>query len=80
MAVKEEVKKVAQNLYCKRICLITTNDNLDALCFWQKIGFSIKAIYRDAVVRARCLKSEIPLIGNHGIPIRDEIELELKIK
>jgi hypothetical protein len=35
------------------------------------------AIHRDAVMRARKLKPEIPLLGNDGIPIRDEIELEL---
>ena len=76
----EEVKKVARKLHCKRIRLITTNDNLDALRFWQKIGFSIKAVYPNAIALSRKLKPEIPLIGNYGIPIRDEIELELKIQ
>jgi hypothetical protein len=27
--------------------------------------------------KSRLLKPEIPLIGNDGIPIRDEIELEM---
>lgn len=33
-------------------------------------------LYRNAVEAARRLKPQIPFIGNDGIPIRDEIELE----
>ncbi len=35
------------------------------------------ALYRDAVTEARKVKPTIPCIGAHGIPIRDEIELEM---
>lgn len=76
----EKVKKIAKKMNCKRIWSITTNDNIDALCFWQKIGFSLKAVYPNAMSLSRKLKPEIPLIGNYRIPIRDEIELELKLK
>jgi len=72
----EEVEKVAQRFHCKRIWLITTNDNFDSLIFWQKIGFSIKAIYPNVISFSRKLKPEIPLIGYYEIPIKDEIELE----
>jgi len=48
-ALVEEVKKVAKNLGCKRIWLVTTNDNVDALVFWQKMGFSLKAVYPNAI-------------------------------
>ena len=61
----------------RRVWLITTNDNSDALKFYQKAGFRIVAVHRDAVALARRLKPEIPLVGENGIPIRDEIELEL---
>ena len=37
---------------------------------------ALVAVHRNAVVRSRALKPEIPLSGDHGIPIRDEIELE----
>ena len=60
-----------------RVWLITTNDNIDALRFYQKAGFGIVAVHRDAVTLSRRLKPEIPLAGENGIPIRDEIELEL---
>lgn len=79
-ALVEAVKKVAKRVNCKRLWLITTNDNIDALRFWQERGFLIKAVYPNAISFSRKLKPEIPLIGNYGIPIRDEIELEFKIK
>lgn len=71
---------LAKKRKLKRIWLITTNDNLNALIFWQKIGFSLKAVYSNAIKVSRKLKSGIPAVGNFGIPIRDEIELEFKIK
>jgi hypothetical protein len=61
---------------CSRVWLITTNDNLHALCFYQRRGFQLVAVHRDAVSRSRKIKPSIPLIGANGIPIRDEIELE----
>ncbi|SEI02626.1 Acetyltransferase (GNAT) family protein [Halobacillus karajensis] len=61
---------------CKYINLIATNDNLLALKFYQKRGYVLARIFRNAVEEARKLKPEIPLEGNDGIPIRDEIKLE----
>ena len=69
---------VEQN--CKRVWLITTNDNTNALRFYQKRGFHLKAIYQGAIHRSRKLKPEIPEIGYNDIPIRDEIELEIRFK
>lgn len=75
-SLMEAVEKVAAQNGCRRITLITTNDNLLALKFYQKRGFRISTIHRDAVEKARRIKPEIPMFGNDGIPIRDEIELE----
>ncbi len=74
-AVKREAKKAR----CKKIFLITTNDNIDALRFWQKRGFVLKNLYPNTIEFSRKLKPEIPLLGNYEIPIRDEIELELEL-
>lgn len=60
-----------------RVVLFTTNDNLHALRFYQKRGFDMIMIHRDAVERARTLKPEIPLTGLDGIPLKHEIELEM---
>jgi ribosomal protein S18 acetylase RimI-like enzyme len=67
----------ARNRGCKRVFLITTNDNLNALGFYQKRGFELVKIYRGAVNESRKLKPNIPLIGMNNIPLRDEIELEI---
>lgn len=61
------------------ITLITTNDNLNALKFYQKRGYHLSKIYPNAVEKARQYKPQIPLIGEWGIPIRDEIELQKKL-
>lgn len=60
-----------------RLWLITTNDNVDALRFYQRRGFRIAAVHRGGVDRSRELKPHIPLEGEYGIPLRDELELEL---
>jgi GNAT superfamily N-acetyltransferase len=57
--------------------LTTTNDNLSALRFYQRRGFRIMAVHPGAMVTARRLKPTIPEVGEQGIPIRDEIELQL---
>jgi ribosomal protein S18 acetylase RimI-like enzyme len=70
---------LARKKRLKRVWLVTTNDNLGALKFYQKRGFTIARIYPDAVRFARKVKPSIPLIGREGIPLRDEIELEKEI-
>ena len=69
----------AKESKCSKIKVITTNDNLYALRFYQKRGFNLVRIYRNAVDAARKLKPSIPLIGNDGIPLKHEIELEYMI-
>jgi GNAT superfamily N-acetyltransferase len=76
-ALIEAVKNVALQSGCERLWLITTNDNMNALRFYQKRGFVLVAVHRNALDISRKLKPEIPLIGNDGIPLRDEIELEM---
>jgi len=61
---------------CRRLWLITTNDNLPALRFYQRRGLELVAVHRRALVHSRTLKPSIPLTGLDDIPLRDEIELE----
>jgi ribosomal protein S18 acetylase RimI-like enzyme len=79
-ALVDAVKNACAAAGCKRLWLITTNDNTKALRFWQKRGFRLVAVYPNAIEESRRLKSEIPLTGNDGIPIRDEIELEMMLE
>ncbi|OGG11595.1 hypothetical protein A2Z00_05200 [Candidatus Gottesmanbacteria bacterium RBG_13_45_10] len=60
-----------------RIWLTTTNDNFRAMKFYQKAGLVIVKVHRNALERARQIKPSIPLIGDDGIPLRDEIEFEM---
>ena len=78
-ALLSAVRGAAELAGCRRIWLITTNDNLRALGFYQKRGMSLVAVYRNAMEAARRLKPQIPQIGQNGIPIRDEIELEITL-
>ncbi len=78
-ALLQAVEGTARERGCRRLWLITTNDNLPALGFYQRRGFVLAALHRNAVAAVRQIKPEIPVIGIDGIPIRDEIELEKPI-
>lgn len=79
-ALLDAVKESAIAAGCKRLWLITTNDNTHALRFYQRRGFTLAALYPNALVESRKLKPQIPLIGIDGIPLRDEIELEMLLQ
>ena len=64
---------------CTRMWLVTTNDYLDALRFYQRRGLRLVAVHRGAVDDARRLKPSIPEVGEYGIPLHDELELELRL-
>jgi GNAT superfamily N-acetyltransferase len=78
-ALVAAVRRAARTAGCTRLWLITTNDNVRALHFYQKRGFVLVAVHRNALDLSRRLKPEIPVVGAHGIPLRDEIELELPL-
>ena len=78
-ALLEAAMETARQAGCPRLWLITTNDNLPALRFYQRREFVIAAVYPNALTESRRLKPEIPLIGRDGVPLRDEIELERRL-
>jgi GNAT superfamily N-acetyltransferase len=63
-----------------RVWLTTTNDNLRAIGFYQRLGFRLCQVNVGAVDEARKIKPQIPEVGLHGIPIHDEIVLELRLE
>lgn len=75
-ALVEAVEEWAREAGIQRLWLVTTNDNLDALKFWQKRGYELVSVHRNAIADARRIKPQIPITGLNGITIRDEIELE----
>ena len=63
----QKVFDIAQTCFCRSVTVMTTNDNLKAIGFYQKRGFDM-------------IKPEIPLLGDHGIPLRHELEFEYNLK
>jgi len=59
-----------------RLVVTTTNDNLDALRFYQDRDFHLVELRSGAVAAARQVKPGISVRGYYGLPVRDEIDLE----
>jgi ribosomal protein S18 acetylase RimI-like enzyme len=79
-ALIEAIADVARRAGCMALTVVTTNDNLDALRFYQSRGFRLHELRAGAVDRSReTIKPEIGLVGNYGLPIRDEIELRMDL-
>lgn len=76
----EEVIKKAKQANCRRLWLVTTNDNIRAIRFYQKRGFDLVKVHRNALEASRKLKPEIPFTGQDGIPIRHELEFEITLR
>lgn len=72
-----KVIEIAKGKKCTRIKLITTNDNIRAMEFYQRRGFIFSNIYKNAIEDSRKIKPEIPMFAENGLPIRDEIEFEI---
>jgi len=70
----------ARSSACNRIFLTTTNDRLRAIGFYQRLGFRMMAINLGVVDEARKTKPEIPETGERGVPIHDEIVMELAVE
>src|ERR1700730_4115327 len=76
------VEALVSKLRAEKVMMLrvtTTNDNLNALRFYQRRGFRLTAVRPGAVDEARRTKPSISTIGEYGIPIHDEIELERQV-
>jgi ribosomal protein S18 acetylase RimI-like enzyme len=72
----EALTATARERGCRRLWVVTTNDNVDALRFYQRRDFRLTGLRPGAVHDSRrALKPTIPETGSHGIPLRDELEL-----
>jgi ribosomal protein S18 acetylase RimI-like enzyme len=78
-ALLEEVVHTARAAGCARVQLLTTNNNVRALAFYQKRGFRLVALRPGAIDEQRALKPSIPETDAAGLPIRDELHLELEL-
>jgi ribosomal protein S18 acetylase RimI-like enzyme len=78
-ALMDSVLTHAREAGARRLWLITTNDNIRAICFYQQWGMELVALHRDAVVASRRMKPSIAQVGDHGIPVRHELEFEVRL-
>ena len=77
-ALMDAARAAATRAGCRRLWLVTTNDNVRALGFYQRWGLDLCAFRRGAVDETRrTLKPSIPERDEHGVPIAHELELEL---
>jgi len=72
-------RQTAEQAGCNRLVVVTTNNNFQALRFYENRGFIVYTVRRDAIAASRKLKPQIPLLDESGTPIRDEIELEIRL-
>jgi ribosomal protein S18 acetylase RimI-like enzyme len=79
-ALLDAVKSAAREAGCERVQLLTTNNNLRALAFYQKRGFRLVALVPGAIDEERKAKPSIPEFDAAGLPIRDELHLELPLQ
>lgn len=79
-ALVDRLLAEAREAGAPQVWVVTTNDNLAALGFYQRAGFRLSALRVGAVDEARAtLKPEIGTTGTDGLPIRDELELNLPL-
>jgi len=79
-ALINSVQVAARAKGCRRLWLVTSNDTTQGLRFYQKRGFQLIYLHLNAMGRVRNVKPTVPLIGMHGIPLRDMFELEMDLK
>jgi ribosomal protein S18 acetylase RimI-like enzyme len=72
----EVVEDIARQNQCQKMRVVTTNDNLQALGFYQRRGYHLAALFPNQLKISRRLKPGIPEIGDNNIPLRDELHLE----
>lgn len=78
-ALFEKVLQAAKEAGCRRLWLVTTNNNARAQRFYEKQGMILKAVHKDAMNESRRIKPSIPLKDENGVEIKDEMEFEISL-
>jgi GNAT superfamily N-acetyltransferase len=78
-ALLDAVAAMLRERGTRALVATTTNDNLEALRFYQRHGFRLRALRAGAVDAARERKPAIPRVADNGIPISDELDLECRL-
>jgi ribosomal protein S18 acetylase RimI-like enzyme len=78
-ALLDEIVARAKAQKARRLRSVTTNDNVDALKFYQLYGFKLTTLFVNALDMLRVLHPSLSLIGMNGIARRDVLELEMDL-
>lgn len=70
----QAVLEAAQTAGAGKVKVITTNDNIRAILFYQRKGFDMAVLYHNSMDKVREIKRGVPLIGENGILLKHEIE------
>jgi len=65
---------------CRRVWLVTTNNNITAIAFYQRLGMDLRALHRHALRVSRELKATIPERDADGVRIDHELEFEVLLE
>jgi len=79
-ALMDEVLRHARLTDVRRLWLVTTNDNIRAIRFYQQWGMDLAAFIADGVAVSRRVKPTIPMIGTDGIAVRHELFFEFRLR
>ena len=76
------VIEAAREQNCSRVWLVTTNDNTPAMRFYQKRGFTMKAVHVNAFKITQQIKGmgSGVILGIDDIPILHEVEFEMVLQ
>ena len=78
-ALFEAVAAEAREMKLRKLRAITTNDNFEAMKFYQKHGMRFMTLFAGGADAYRAFKPGLHPIGYHGIPCRDVLELEIDL-
>src|SRR5512134_952727 len=79
-ALFDALEEAARSRGCARFRVVTTNENRGAQAFYESLGFELVGVREDAVTRSRRIKPAIPLEGDDGTPITDELVFERSLR
>jgi len=74
MLLKEAIEQ-GRKQGCRVVKVATSNDDLAALCLYQKMGFRLTAVAIGAIAEHHGRE----IAGFGGIPVRDEVRLERRL-
>jgi GNAT superfamily N-acetyltransferase len=76
-ALMDAARTAAVNAGCRRLWLMTTNENIRAIAFYQRWGMDLAALHRNFADTVRAAKPGVDTSGRDGIPFRHALEFEL---